>query len=388
VPESWPEEGSGVLTRALMLAFAVALLAPGGAHAGVFRLDPPTITYTATAGEVDQIAAFETPTTIRFTRFGGAALNHESGCEEVGANKDTVDCGKAGVTSLVLDLGDRDDVAAISPALTLSVTFIAGSGADGLFGGGGLDTFVGGPGDDNIVSRDTRTELVDCGEGNDTAISDDGDNRISCEEVEGDADGDGVRRPTDCDDTKPGIRPGVTDIPENGVDEDCNAVDAVNSDRDGDASPRPQDCDDTVKSIRPGAKEVIGNSVDENCDGRIEPFPALTGSVAGAWSRAGNGTRNLRLIARGFPFRTVITLRCTGAPQCPRTTIRRVGRSRRAVNLHVILGRRALPKRARIDLQITRASRVGRVLRYRLGTPGLPDVEFLCRPPGGRSGPC
>ena len=50
------------------------------------------------------------------------------------------------------------------------------------------------------------------------------------------------------------MRPGVADFPDNGIDEDCNGVDATNLDRDGDGSPRPQDCDDTNAGIRPGAE--------------------------------------------------------------------------------------------------------------------------------------
>ena len=64
-------------------------------------------------------------------------------------------------------------------------------------------------------------------------------------------------------------------MPENGVDEDCDGVDAQVLDRDGDGVPRPQDCDDTRTDVRPGAKEVLGNKVDENCNGRKEPFPTL-----------------------------------------------------------------------------------------------------------------
>ena len=133
---------------------------------------------------------------------------------------------------------------------------------------------------------------------------------------------------------------------------------------------------------------MIGNAVDENCDGIVAPFPPLTGTVVSTWTRSGSGTRNLKLIARRFPARTVIRLSCTGAPQCPDSVTRTVGEARRAVNLHVALGRRALGRRARIQLQITRATRVGRVLRYSLARPGLPVVQFLCRPPDGQTGDC
>ena len=140
---------------------------------------------------------------------------------------------------MVLDLGDGDDVASINPSLKIPVIFNGADGRDGLFGGGGTDVFDGGAGDDNIISRDTRAEQVTCGIGHDTAISDDGDTRDSCEEVQGDADLDGVRYPADCDDTNPGIHPGAVDVPDNGVDEDCSGLDAVDLDRDADGIAAP-----------------------------------------------------------------------------------------------------------------------------------------------------
>ncbi len=42
-----------------------------------------------------------------------------------------------------------------------------------------------------------------------------------------DADGDGASPPADCDDNNPAIKPGATDTPDNGIDEDCSGADAV-----------------------------------------------------------------------------------------------------------------------------------------------------------------
>jgi hypothetical protein len=374
----------------LLTALLAGLAAPTGAQAvGIFSVDGTTLRYDASPGEVDQIAGYETPTSYRFTSFGGAGIGGSLLCPFLGGDTTTVDCKKEGVQRIDLRLGDQDDVATVSAGITIPVDFDGGDGNDGLFGGGGVDFFRGGAGNDNIVSRDGRAEPVDCEDGSDTAISDDADARSSCEEVEGDADSDGVRAPVDCNDANPAIRPGVTDVPDNGVDEDCSGIDAINADRDGDGVPRPQDCDDTTAAIRPGIREVRGDDIDQNCDTRIPPFPPLSGSVSGTWTSAGDRTRNLKLIAKDFPKGTVIRLRCRRSPSCPgKTTTRRVQRKGAVVNLHASLARRTFAAGARIELRITRTQRVGRVLQYRIATPGAPDVAFLCAPPGVRAGPC
>ena len=56
----------------------------------------------------------------------------------------------------------------------------------------------------------------------------------------------------------------------NGVDEDCDGADDINLDVDGDGYKRPDDCNDRNAKIKPNAVEKRGNKVDENCDGRLQ----------------------------------------------------------------------------------------------------------------------
>ena len=90
----------------------------------------------------------------------------------------------------------------------------------------------------------------------------------------------------DCDDADPGINPGATDVPWNGVDEDCGGADDRDWFRDGDGDffgdPNKTvvddfppigyrftagDCNDADAAINPSATEIADNGVDEDCDG-------------------------------------------------------------------------------------------------------------------------
>ncbi|MEK7632471.1 MAG: putative metal-binding motif-containing protein [Patescibacteria group bacterium] len=72
---------------------------------------------------------------------------------------------------------------------------------------------------------------------------------------------------TDCEDTIWGTNPGATDIPGDGIDQDCSGADtpAADPDSDGDTYPASVDCDDSNGAINPGAMETC-NGMDDDCD--------------------------------------------------------------------------------------------------------------------------
>src|SRR5262245_23900780 len=59
----------------------------------------------------------------------------------------------------------------------------------------------------------------------------------------------------------------MPEIPCNGVDEDGDGFDFCLGDADGDGVPAPLDCNDLDPNISPLAEEILSDCIDENCDG-------------------------------------------------------------------------------------------------------------------------
>jgi Ca2+-binding RTX toxin-like protein len=294
--------------------------------------------------------------------------------------------------------GDVEDVLGGSGPDTLTGNaadnvLAGGDGADRIDGGTGIDTYAAGDGDDVLVARDGNREQVDCGGGADHATGDLIDDHIECETIEvsaalvADLDGDGVRKPGDCNDTNAAIRPGAPEIADNSVDENCDGADLVNLDRDGDGVPRPLDCDDANAAIRPGSREVRGNRADEDCSGLADPFARISSPVSFAHTVLHRRTRFTRLTVRRVPRATRVELRCLGGKRrgCPRQLRRERGSVRRGrASFTRGLRRVRLRAGARLEVRLTRPGVIGKVVRFRIRARSLPLSSTLCLQPNAR----
>jgi len=84
-----------------------------------------------------------------------------------------------------------------------------------------------------------------------------------------DEDGDAWYADLDCADDEAGIYPGSTEVPYDGIDQDCDGADLCDVDGDGfDAwACEGPDCDDGAGAVNPDATEVWYDGVDQDCDG-------------------------------------------------------------------------------------------------------------------------
>jgi hypothetical protein len=179
-----------------------------------------------------------------------------------------------------------------------------------------------------------------------------------------DLDGDGYPRPGDCRDDNPAIHPGAVDVPDNGIDENCDGQDAKR-DSDGDGVPDYRD--------RCPAQPSEG--IDSNGDGCRDPQPLqLTAQVRLTLSRGQLHVASL-LVRSEAGARAVLACEkgaCGGESQRVPAGGAQFGD---AFLSHI-------PDRTEMSLSATKAGYLGVVKQYRLSVAGLRLLRQWCTTPG------
>jgi Ca2+-binding RTX toxin-like protein len=182
-----------------------------------------------------------------------------------------------------------------------------GQGDDEIDGGPGQDTLEGGEDDDDISARDGEHDMIDCGFGQDSATVDLVDTVVKCELVGyPDLDFDGAGANVDCDDHNAAIRPGATDAPGDGIDQDCAGGDAP-----------PGATGSTPPAISPSGsrKALIRNGVGSaffTCRAPVGDTCSVKGSLINAAGKAVKIGSVSGKIAGGRTGRLTIRLNRTG----------------------------------------------------------------------------
>jgi hypothetical protein len=201
-----------------------------------------------------------------------------------------------------------------------------------------------------------------------------------------DLDKDGVLASSDCNDNDPAIRPGVVDVPDDGIDQNCDGVDAVNLDRDGDGYNRPGDCNDADPKIHPQAHDIAGNKIDEDCSDGPAPYPRLRSNVDRAWAFPPFHFTRLDVTRPVSGSR--IELRCTGGGCPSKPKVVKVRTSRKSLSVLSYVRHARLKRGAVLDVRVTKGGFIGLLERFTIRGPRDPRVREYCLPPGARARAC
>jgi hypothetical protein len=185
----------------------------------------------------------------------------------------------------------------------------------------------------------------------------------------------------------------------------------ANLDQDGDGYSRPGDCKDADAAVHPGAVEIPDNGIDENCDGQDARRDSDGDGVADYRDRCptrpsrgidadGNGCRDpeqLKLTAQirltlskgRLHVASLLVRTDTGARielECDKgacgSESRKVG-GKRAQFSHSFIG--VIPDGTEVSLTATKSQHIGVVKQYRLSVAGVRLLRQWCTKPGRRN---
>ena len=298
-------------------------------------LTPGLGTDTIEGGESKDTVSYEERTTGTTIAIGGGPVSGESG------ENDTI----ASDVENVIGGSEADRITGDGGANDID----AGPGNDTINPGGGTDFVEAGAGDDIIEARDGTPDRIECGPGNDRAVTDEFDSTLDCEVVEAsrdlmsDVDNDGIAAPIDCDDRDPERRPGIVDRPGDGKDQDCSGSDAK--------------------------------------------FPQVTTGVQFSFKGSRGRLRFTRLVLVDIAPSTSVEIRCKGGTKrgCFKgTKKKKYTKAREKGSLLKLVKKQKLKRSARLEIRILRPDTIAKVVTYKSRGAKAPSSTIRCIRPGSK----
>jgi hypothetical protein len=159
-------------------------------------------------------------------------------------------------------------------------------------------------------------------------------------------------------------------------------------DRDADGVTNDKDCRPDDARVRPGLRDVPRNGLDEDCTGRDASYPRITSRARLRFARYAAYFKVTSISARDVPAGAKVQLRCSGR-SCPfrQGRARAIRRTRSSVSLmtSALRAKRIVPTTT-FEVRVTAAGHIGRVMRFRFTRLRRnPTLQTRCLMPGSRT---
>ena len=257
-------------------------------------------------------------------------------------------------------------------------TLIGDGGPNLLIGGPGLNVLDGGAGDDQIYGGDDR-DVITGGPGNDRLFGAGDDDSINAYDTS-QPDADIVDcGPSPDDDAQVDASDQVS-----GCEYARRADVPVPVDDDHDGFVAGFDCNDHNAAINQGATDVPGDGIDQNCDGFDTPVPFVSYGLSASISKpkgAQRGVKFTRLVVTRLASNRSVTVTCKSAPaksgRCPFRTATRKPKARTSqVSLTSLFKGRRLAAGARVEFRVSAPGFNGRARRFTVRPTSVRDQEY------------
>jgi hypothetical protein len=152
------------------------------------------------------------------------------------------------------------------------------------------------------------------------------------------------------------------------------------ADRDGDGVLEDADCNDRAPGTKPGATDFPANGIDENCDG-VDALPIVGATFSSQWVASRKTTRMTALKIKGAPLGARVEVRCA-KKGCP-FSVRRFNAKGGTLDVRKQYFRKArLRVGTTVEIRVLIPGYIGKVARYTMRRKRTPLTAYLCLPPG------